>query len=64
MVVEKALDRRNITRKTEYCYGENRGNPYKFSHQVIDNGAGVVFGHGPHVTKQWKYIKIDLFVTH
>jgi len=44
-------ERTHITRETEYCYGENRGNPYQFSHEVIDNGADIVFGHGPHVTR-------------
>lgn len=42
---------RNITRKTETYLGENRGNPYAFSRAVIDAGADIVFGHGPHVTR-------------
>jgi len=50
-------DRTHITREIEYCYGENRGNPYKFSHQVIDNGADIVFGHGPHVTRALEIYK-------
>ena len=41
----------HITRKTETFYGENRGNVYKFAHAVIDAGADVVFGHGPHVVR-------------
>lgn len=41
----------HVTRETEKFYGENRGNVYKFAHHVIDNGADVVFGHGPHVTR-------------
>ncbi len=41
----------HITRETEMYIGENRGNVYKFSRQVIDAGADVVFGHGPHVTR-------------
>ena len=41
----------NVTRETEYCYGENRGNVYKFSHAMIDAGADVIIGHGPHVTR-------------
>ncbi|NMM49239.1 CapA family protein [Marinigracilibium pacificum] len=41
----------HVTRETETFYGENRGNVYKFSHWVIDHGADVVFGHGPHVTR-------------
>ena len=40
-----------ITNKTEYYLGENRGNPYQFSKNMIDAGADVVFGHGPHVTR-------------
>jgi hypothetical protein len=37
--------------KTEIFYKENRGNVYAFSHGVIDAGADVVLGHGPHVTR-------------
>ena len=40
-----------VTRKTETFYGENRGNVYEFAHAVIDAGADVVFGHGPHVVR-------------
>ena len=40
-----------ITRNTELFLGENRGNPYEFSRIVIDAGADVVFGHGPHVLR-------------
>ncbi len=36
---------------TERYVGENRGNVCKFSHAVIDAGADIVFGHGPHVTR-------------
>jgi len=45
-----------ITRKTEMFVGENRGNPYEFARFVIDNGADMVFGHGPHVARA-----IDLY---
>ena len=40
-----------VTRKTEMFVGENRGNPYEFARFAIDNGADVVFGHGPHVPR-------------
>jgi hypothetical protein len=46
----------HITKKNELFLGENRGNPYEFSRLVIDAGADVVFGHGPHVTRA-----IDLY---
>jgi hypothetical protein len=41
----------HVLRKTEVFYSENRGNVYQFAHAVIDAGADVVFGHGPHVTR-------------
>lgn len=40
-----------VTRRTEIFYNENRGNVYAFAHGVIDAGADVVLGHGPHVTR-------------
>jgi len=45
-----------ITRQTEHFLGENRGNPYEFARIVIDAGADIVFGHGPHLTRA-----IDLY---
>ena len=40
-----------VTKEREYFLGENRGNPYEFSRIVIDSGADLVFGHGPHVLR-------------
>jgi cell wall-associated NlpC family hydrolase len=50
-----------VTRKTETFYGENRGNVYEFAHAVIDAGADVVFGHGPHVVRAAELYK-DRFI--
>ncbi len=36
---------------TETYLGENRGNPLAFSHAVIDAGADLVVGSGPHVLR-------------
>ncbi len=36
---------------TERYLGENRGNLRKFTHAVIDAGADLVLGHGPHVVR-------------
>lgn len=36
---------------TEYYYNENRGNVVRFAHAVIDGGADLVIGHGPHVPR-------------
>ena len=44
-------DFQNVTRKSEIFYGEDRGNVYNFAHYMIDNGADIIFGHGPHVTR-------------
>ncbi len=41
----------HITRHSEIFYDEDRGNVYEFAHNVIDEGADIVFGHGPHVTR-------------
>lgn len=43
--------RTHVTRQDELFVGENRGNPYRFARTVIDAGADIVFGHGPHVTR-------------
>ena len=41
----------HITRGHEIFHGEDRGNVYEFTHFAIDNGADIVFGQGPHVTR-------------
>lgn len=46
----------HLTRSDELFLGENRGNPHKFARTIIDAGADIVFGHGPHVTRA-----IDLY---
>ncbi len=40
-----------VPKKTELFLGGNRGDVYKFSHSVIDAGADIVLGHGPHVPR-------------
>jgi len=47
----------HVPRSTETYYGENRGDVYKFSHALIDAGADVIFGHGPHVTRAMELYK-------
>lgn len=41
----------HVPRTTEVYHGENRGDVYKFSHELVDAGADIIFGHGPHVTR-------------
>lgn len=43
--------------ETEYYYGENRGDVVLFAHTVIDAGADVVLGHGPHVPRALELYK-------
>jgi poly-gamma-glutamate capsule biosynthesis protein CapA/YwtB (metallophosphatase superfamily) len=50
-----------ITRNEEKFLGENRGNVYAFAHAVIDAGADIVFGHGPHVVRAAELYK-DRFI--
>ena len=45
---------------TEIFLGENRGNVYKFTHTVIDAGADMVIGHGPHVLRAMEIYKNKL----
>jgi poly-gamma-glutamate capsule biosynthesis protein CapA/YwtB (metallophosphatase superfamily) len=41
----------HVPHGTEKFYGENRGNLREFTHTVIDAGADLVLGHGPHVLR-------------
>lgn len=47
----EGADFQRVPRTEEILHGENRGNVYDFAHHMIDMGADVVFGHGPHVTR-------------
>lgn len=41
----------HLSGETEYYYGENRGNPVQIAHQLVDAGADLVYGHGPHLPR-------------
>lgn len=47
----------HVTRARETYYGENRGNVYEFAHAMVDAGADLIFGHGPHVTRAMELYK-------
>jgi len=53
----------HVPRANELFHGENRGDVYKFARVVIDAGADIVFGHGPHVTRAVDLYK-DRFITY
>ncbi len=46
-----------VKNKTEYFSGENRGNSMLFARSVIDAGADIVVGHGPHVPRAMEIYK-------
>ena len=37
--------------QTEYFFSENRGNMVQFSRAMVDAGADLILGHGPHVPR-------------
>jgi len=43
--------------QVEYLGDEERGNVIQFSHRVIDAGADLVLGHGPHVLRGMELYK-------
>lgn len=47
----EGLDALHVRDEMEIYYGEDRGNLVQFSHQMIDAGADLVIGHGPHVPR-------------
>jgi poly-gamma-glutamate capsule biosynthesis protein CapA/YwtB (metallophosphatase superfamily) len=47
----EGADFQHVPKTNEIFYGEDRGNVYNFAHTMIDSGADVVFGNGPHVTR-------------
>jgi hypothetical protein len=51
----EGADKTRVRPGTEFAYGENRCDPIKFSHAVIDAGADLVVGHGPHVVRGMEF---------
>ncbi len=47
----------NVRNKNELFYGENRGNMVLFSRTMIDAGADLILGHGPHVIRAMELYK-------
>ena len=41
----------------EIFVGENRGDPITFAHAMIDAGADLIVGHGPHVLRAMEFYK-------
>jgi hypothetical protein len=47
----------NVRNKNEFFAGENRGNMVLFSRTMIDAGADLILGHGPHVARAMEIYK-------
>lgn len=50
-------DKSRLPFATEYYQGENRGDVVSFSRAMIDAGADLVIGHGPHVPRAMELYK-------
>ncbi len=59
----EGTDHTHVPRKTERFYGEDRGNVYVFAHTMIDAGADIILGHGPHVSRAIEVYK-DRFIAY
>jgi len=59
----EGVDGQNVTRQKEFYIHEDRGNVYEFAHKMIDAGADVLLGHGPHVTRAVEVYK-NRFITY
>ena len=53
----EGADETHVKPGHEVFLGEDRGDLLAFSHAVIDAGADVVFGHGPHVMRGMEFYK-------
>ena len=47
----EGVDRTHVRPGEEWYLGEPRGDPLAFAHAVVDAGADLVVGHGPHVLR-------------
>jgi poly-gamma-glutamate capsule biosynthesis protein CapA/YwtB (metallophosphatase superfamily) len=50
-------DHQHVRPGTERFLGENRGDPVRFAHAVVDAGADLVVGSGPHVLRGMEWYK-------
>ena len=58
----EGTDHQHVPDHPEVFLGENRGNLRAFTHTVIDAGASLVLGHGPHVMRGMELYKDHLIV--
>jgi len=58
----EGTSKQHVPNSSEIFLGENRGNLPAFTHTVIDAGADLVLGHGPHVMRGMEMYKDRLIV--
>jgi Bacterial capsule synthesis protein PGA_cap len=61
----EGADQTHVPRGPEYFLGELRGDPRRFTHAVIDAGADLVVGSGPHVIRgvEWYHHRLIAYST-
>ena len=58
----EGVTHQHVPYETEIFFGEPRGNLRLFTHAVIDAGADLVLGHGPHVLRGLELYKGHLII--
>ena len=53
----EGADRSHVKRGHELFLGEDRGDLVAFTHRMVEAGADVVFGHGPHIMRGMEFHK-------
>lgn len=51
----EGADKTQVKPGTEQYLGENRGDPVRFAKAMIDAGADLIVGHGPHVLRGMEF---------
>jgi hypothetical protein len=49
-----------VPKRREIFFGQNRGDVHDFAHKMIDAGADIIIGHGPHVVRALELYKNKL----
>ena len=47
----EGVDFQHVSRQKEFYVGTYRGNCYEFAHMLVEAGADLLLGHGPHVLR-------------
>lgn len=53
----EGASRTHVVPGPETFLGESRGDPIRFAHAVVDAGADLVVGHGPHVLRGMEFYR-------